>query len=88
VNPHRSNVEVPIPDSLQHFVTQRLQSGGFDSPAAYLLALIRADREMQSLLQRHSQEKDVEPQLLAGLQSGDAGTLSAEHFDALRKRYE
>ena len=88
MNPPRSTVEVAIPDALQDFVTQRLQSGEFDSPAEYLQMLVRADRILHKRLELHRQRKEIESLLLAGLQSGDAGPVTAEHFDALRKRFQ
>jgi len=88
MNPPDSTVEVAIPDALQDFVTQRLQSGEFDSPAEYLQMLVRADRVLHERLELHRQGKEIESLLLAGLRSGDAWPVTAEHFDAPRKRFQ
>lgn len=82
-----STVEVTFPDTLDDFLRQRMQGGEFDSPAEYLVALVRADRELCEHLEPHREGKEVESLLLAGLQSGDAGPVTTDHFDALRKRF-
>jgi Arc/MetJ-type ribon-helix-helix transcriptional regulator len=67
-----ASITISVPDTVQHFVEQRVADGGFGDGAAYVLSLIEFDQKFQS--QEHARIKAAAE---AGLKQLDRG----EHIE-------
>lgn len=59
------SLNVNMPDDLRRYVDARTKAGGFGTPTEYVRHLIRKDRE-------EAVERNLEAQLMRGLESGNA----------------
>ena len=76
---------VDLSDAVKHFVDQRVSQEGYRSASEYVHALIQADQDRLA-------RKDLEAEILKGLDSGEAAPMTAEDWQAIREevrsRYE
>ena len=73
-------LNIALPESVKHFVQARVSEDGYDSEGAYVLELIRADQE------RRISQARLEELLLAGLDSGMSGPITAEYWEEKKRR--
>lgn len=74
-----TTMNISLPDELKDFVEEQIQKGGFSSVSEYVRDLIRA-------AQKRAAQERLEALLLEGLESGDATPMTADDWEALRKK--
>ena len=72
-----TSMTLTLPESLKMFVEEQAAREGYDSPDAYVLALIREARGGVS-------DEEVEGKLLEALESGPASPMTREDWDGIR----
>jgi antitoxin ParD1/3/4 len=70
---------IALPESLKHFVQQRVTEGGYSSVSEYVSELIRAD-------QQHKTVERIDARLLEGLDSGEPIPVSQDDYWEEKKR--
>ena len=74
-----STIEVQLPDHLAHYVESRVKSQGFSSASELIVSLISAISTRQ---------KEVESELIDGLNSGPAIQWDSKELQAIRARIQ
>jgi len=72
-------MNIALPEAMKQFVQERVSEGGFSSVSEYVRDLIRAD-------QKRTAEERVDALLLEGLNSGEPIVVTAEYWEAKKKR--
>jgi antitoxin ParD1/3/4 len=72
-------MNIALPESMKHFVQERVSEGGYSSVSEYVRELIRAD-------QRRKAEERIDALLLEGLDSGAPIPVTAEYWEAKKRK--
>ena len=72
-------MNIALPESMKHFVQERVAEGGYGSVSEYVRGLIRAD-------QRRKADERIDALLLEGLVSGEAIAVTQEYWEAKKRR--
>ena len=72
-------MNIALPESMKHFVQERVSEGGYSSVSEYVRELIRVD-------QKRKTEERIDALLLEGLQSGDAVPVTQEYWDEKKRK--
>jgi antitoxin ParD1/3/4 len=72
-------MNIALPDSMKHFVQDRVSEGGYSSVSEYVRELIRAD-------QRRKAEERIDALLLEGLDSGLPIPVTPEYWEEKKRR--
>jgi antitoxin ParD1/3/4 len=72
-----SRLTITLPESLKSFVEEQSARDGYESPDAFVAALIRE-------AQRSVSDDEVEAKLIEGLESGPATPMTRVDWDSVR----
>jgi antitoxin ParD1/3/4 len=72
-------MNIALPDSMKHFVQDRVSEGGYSSVSEYVRELIRAD-------QRRKAEERIDALLLEGLDSGSPIPVTPEYWEEKKRK--
>ena len=72
-------MNIALPESMKHFVQERVTEGGYSSVSEYVRELIRAD-------QKRKAEERIDTLLLEGLDSGQPIPVTAEYWEEKKRR--
>ncbi len=72
-------MNIALPDSMKHFVQERVTAGGYSSVSEYIRELIRAD-------QKRSAQERIDALLLEGLASGKPVAVTPEYWEEKKRR--
>ena len=72
-------MNVALPESMKHFVQERVSEGGYSSVSEYIRDLIRADQK------RNAHER-IDTLLLEGLDSGKPLAVTPEYWEEKKRR--
>jgi antitoxin ParD1/3/4 len=72
-------MNIALPESMKHFVQERVAAGGYSSVSEYVRELIRAD-------QKRKIEERIDALLLEGLDSGDPIPVTKEYWDEKKRK--
>ena len=72
-------MNIALPESMKHFVQERVAEGGYSSVSEYVRDLIRAD-------QKRKAEERIDALLLEGLDSGQGIAVTPEYWDEKKRR--
>ena len=72
-------MNIALPESMKHFVQERVTEGGYNSVSEYGRDLIRAD-------QKRTVEERIDVLLLEGLDSGQPIPVTPEYWEAKKRR--
>jgi len=72
-------MNIALPESMKHFVQERVTEGGYSSVSEYIRELIRADQK------RNAQER-IDTLLLEGQDSGKPVAVTPEYWEEKKRR--
>ncbi len=72
-------MNIALPESMKHFVQERVTEGGYSSVSEYIRELIRAD-------QKRNAEARIDTLLLEGLDSGKPVAVTPEYWEEKKRR--
>ena len=72
-------MNIALPESMKHFVQERVAQGGYSSVSEYVRELIRAD-------QKRKVDERIDALLLEGLDSGQPISVSPEYWEEKKRR--
>lgn len=72
-------MNIALPESMKHFVQERVIEGSYSSVSEYVRELIRAD-------QKRNLEERIDTLLLEGLDSGQPIPVTAEYWEEKKRR--
>jgi antitoxin ParD1/3/4 len=72
-------MNIALPESMKHFVQERVTAGGYSSVSEYVRELIRAD-------QKRKTEERIDTLLLEGLESGQPVAVTDEYWDEKKRK--
>jgi antitoxin ParD1/3/4 len=72
-------MNIALPESMKHFVQERVTDGGYSSVSEYVRELIRAD-------QKRKTEERIDTLLLEGLESGQPVAVNDEYWDEKKRK--
>ena len=72
-------MNIALPESLKHFVQERVVEGGYSSVSEYVRELIRTD-------QKRKVEERIDTLLLEGLDSGEPIPVTKEYWDEKKRK--
>lgn len=72
-------MNIALPESMKHFVQERVSEGGYSSVSEYVRELIRAD-------QRRKVEERIDTLLIEGLDSGEPIPVTADYWDEKKRK--
>jgi antitoxin ParD1/3/4 len=72
-------MNIALPESMKHFVQERVTEGGYSSVSEYVRELIRAD-------QKRKVEERIDTLLLEGLDSGQPIAVTSEYWEEKKRR--
>jgi antitoxin ParD1/3/4 len=72
-------MNVALPESMKHFVQERVNEGGYSSVSEYIRELIRGD-------QRRKVEERIDVLLLEGLDSGTPIPVTSEYWEEKKRK--
>ncbi len=72
-------MNIALPESMKHFVQERVTEGGYSSASEYVRELIRAD-------QKRKVEERIDTLLLEGLDSGQPIPVTPEYWEEKKRR--
>lgn len=72
-------MNIALPESMKHFVQERVSQGGYSSVSEYVRELIRAD-------QKRRVEERIDALLLEGLDSGEPVPVTREYWEEKKRR--
>lgn len=72
-------MNIALPESMKHFVQERVTEGGYSSASEYIRALTRDD-------QKRKVEERVDALLLEGLDSGQPIPVTPEYWEEKKRR--
>ena len=72
-------MNIALPESMKHFVQERVTQGGYSSVSEYVRELIRAD-------QKRKVEERIDALLLEGLDSGEPIPVSPDFWEEKKRR--
>lgn len=72
-------MNIALPESMKHFVQERVAAGGYSSVSEYVRELIRAD-------QKRKVEERIDALLLEGTESGQMIPVTEEYWDKKKRK--
>ncbi len=72
-------MNIALPESMKHFVQERVTEGGYSSVSEYVRELIRAD-------QKRKVEERIDTLLLEGVESGQPIPVTEEYWDEKKRK--
>ncbi len=72
-------MNIALPESLKHFVQERVAEGGYSSVSEYVRELIRTD-------QKRKVEERIDTLLLEGLDSGEPIPVTKDYWDEKKRK--
>jgi antitoxin ParD1/3/4 len=72
-------MNIALPESMKHFVQERVSEGGYSSVSEYVRELIRYD-------QKRKVEERIDAVLLEGLDSGEPIAVTKEYWEAKKRK--
>jgi antitoxin ParD1/3/4 len=72
-------MNIALPESMKHFVQERVSQGGYSSVSEYVRELIRAD-------QKRKVEEKIDALLLEGLDSGEPIPITKEYWEEKKRK--
>ena len=72
-------MNIALPESMKHFVQERVSEGGYSSVSEYVRDLIRAD-------QKRKVEERIDALLLEGLDSGEPIPVTREYWEEKKRK--
>lgn len=72
-------MNIALPESMKHFVQERVAQGGYSSASEYVRELIRAD-------QKRRVEERIDALLLEGLDSGEPIPITKEYWEEKKRK--
>ncbi|MGP0064221.1 MAG: type II toxin-antitoxin system ParD family antitoxin [Isosphaeraceae bacterium] len=72
-------MNIALPETMKHFVQERVSEGGYSSVSEYIRELIRAD-------QKRKAEERIDALLLEGLDSGQPIAVTPEYWEEKKRR--
>lgn len=81
------SIHVEIPDSLRDYLNGQVTKGGFDDAGDYLIRLLEVDQEIRESVEPYTRGERLEQLLLEGIDSGDAGPMTDEDWEELKRPY-
>ena len=72
-------MNIALPESMKHFVQERVSEGGYSSVSEYVRELIRAD-------QKRKVEERIDALLLEGLDSGEPVPVTGEYWEEKKRK--
>jgi antitoxin ParD1/3/4 len=72
-------MNIALPESMKHFVQERVSEGGYSSASEYVRELIRAD-------QKRKAEERIDALLLEGLDSGQPIPVTPEYWEEKKRK--
>lgn len=72
-------MNIALPESMKHFVQERVSAGGYSSVSEYVRELIRAD-------QRRKVEERIDALLLEGLDSGEPIPVTPQYWEEKKRK--
>ena len=72
-------MNIALPESMKHFVQERVSEGGYNSVSEYVRELIRGD-------QKRKAEERIDALLLEGLHSGKPIPVSKEYWEEKKRK--
>jgi antitoxin ParD1/3/4 len=72
-------MNIALPESMKHYVQERVAEGGYSSASEYVRELIRAD-------QKRKAEERIDALLLEGLDSGGPIPVTKEYWEEKKRR--
>jgi len=73
------DLNIALPESIKHFVQERVSEGGYSSVSEYVRDLIRADHKRMV-------EERIDTLLLEGLDSGQPIPVTADYWAEKKRR--
>ena len=74
-------MNIALPESMKHFVQERVSAGGYSSVSEYVRELIRADQKRQA-------EERIDALLLEGLDSGEPVEIGPGYWEDKHRRLD
>ena len=72
-------MNIALPESMKHFVQERVSEGGYSSASEYVRELIRAD-------QKRKAEDRIDALLLEGLDSGEPIPVTKNYWEEKKRK--
>ena len=72
-------MNIALPESMKHFVQERVSQGGYSSVSEYVRELIRAD-------QKRKVEERIDALLLEGLDSGEPIPVTTAYWEEKKRK--
>jgi antitoxin ParD1/3/4 len=72
-------MNIALPESMKHYVQERVSDGGYSSVSEYVCELIRAD-------QKRKAEERIDALLLEGVDSGEPITVTKEYWEEKKRK--
>jgi len=72
-------MNIALPESMKHFVQERVSQGGYSSVSEYVRELIRSD-------QKRRLEERIDTLLLEGLDSGEPIPVTKEYWEEKKRK--
>jgi antitoxin ParD1/3/4 len=72
-------MNIALPESMKHFVQERVTEGGYSSVSEYVRELIRIDRKRKT-------EERIDALLLEGLDSDKPVSVTQEYWDEKKRK--
>jgi antitoxin ParD1/3/4 len=72
-------MNIALPESMKHFVQERVSEGGYSSVSEYVRDLIRGD-------QKRKVEERIDALLLEGLDSGEPIPVTKEYWEEKKRK--
>ena len=72
-------MNIALPESMNHFVQERVTADGYSSVSEYVRDLIRADQKRQAT-------ERIDALLLEGLESGEPIPVTPEYWEEKKRR--
>jgi antitoxin ParD1/3/4 len=72
-------MNIALPETMKHFVQERVSEGGYSSVSEYVRELIRAD-------QKRKAEERIDALLLEGLDSGQPVCVTPEYWEEKKRK--
>jgi antitoxin ParD1/3/4 len=72
-------MKIALPESMKHFVQERVLAGGYSSASEYVRALVRADQKRRA-------DERIDALLLEGLASGEPIAVTKEYWEEKKRK--
>ena len=82
------HLKISLPDPLGDYVHAQIDDGRSATVEEYVRTLIQADREEQERIGRLANDPDVALLVQEGLASGNAGPMTDEDWENLKRPYQ